>query len=30
MGVDTTNAEELVKMVNRPEWSYLKVTAKRA
>ena len=30
MGVDTNDADELVKMVNRPEWSYLKVTAKRA
>lgn len=30
MGVDTNNPDELVRMVNRPEWAYLKVTAKRA
>jgi len=30
MGVDTSDPDALIKMVNRPEWSYLKVTAKRA
>ena len=30
MGIDTNNPDELVRMVNRPEWSYLKVTSKRA
>lgn len=29
MGVDTSNADELVKMVNRPEWAYLKTTSMR-